>query len=86
MSATEIQVVKVGQAFLTKTHAANYLDLSERQIDRMAAAGLITPFVVGGRRLFDRDELERAVRQGAGRRCKRRPQRSDAEREPSNAI
>lgn len=75
MPATEVQVVKVGQAFLTKTHAANYLDLSERQIDRMAAAGRIVAYVVGGRRLFDRAELERAVRQGAGKRCERRPRR-----------
>ena len=49
MPTTEIQVIKAGQAFLTKTHAANYLDLSERQIDRMAAAGLDDGIPVGYR-------------------------------------
>ena len=76
--SVELKIVRARQAYLNKQSAARYLDLSERQIDRMAAAGQITPFVVGGRRLFDRVELERIVQQGAGKRCTRRPQRGGA--------
>jgi hypothetical protein len=63
MSATSEGTPRLG--FGGTRRVAAFFDLSVEQVRRLAATGLWPTYCVGGRRLFDLDELVRLVKASA---------------------
>lgn len=57
-------VIRVNSPWLNRQDAADYARCGVSEIDRVAAAGLITKFMRGGTPLFKRSEIDSAIESG----------------------